>query len=150
MMEKSYPKTAVKPHIPIYAVDPDMFTPYSFNLPRLVMGAFTMLLKHIYFKLFNEKLEIFQYGKPYKLTYDFVKKHIKYHAENNNIEITNFYMIGDNPRSDIKGGNDNGFTTFLVRTGVFQGEKNDKTNPANYVVKDFNEAIKKIFELENL
>ena len=59
-------------------------------------------------------------------------------------------MIGDNPKSDIKGGNDAGWITILVKTGMFQGEKNDKTNPAKYVVKDFKQAIQLIFELENL
>jgi len=28
-------------------------------------------------------------------------------------------MIGDNPNSDIAGGNKAGFTTILVKTGVF-------------------------------
>jgi ribonucleotide monophosphatase NagD (HAD superfamily) len=35
------------------------------------------------------------------------------------IKITNSYMIGDYPKSDIAGGNAMGFTTILVRTGVF-------------------------------
>lgn len=29
-------------------------------------------------------------------------------------------MVGDNPRSDIKGGNDYGWNTILVRTGVYR------------------------------
>ena len=32
-----------------------------------------------------------------------------------NVEITKFYMIGDNPNSDIKGGNQAGWTTILVK-----------------------------------
>jgi len=35
-------------------------------------------------------------------------------------EISSFYMIGDNPRSDIKGANvREGWTSILVKTGVF-------------------------------
>jgi ribonucleotide monophosphatase NagD (HAD superfamily) len=29
-------------------------------------------------------------------------------------------MIGDNPHADIKGGNDNGCESILVKTGVWQ------------------------------
>jgi ribonucleotide monophosphatase NagD (HAD superfamily) len=48
----------------------------------------------------------------------------------------NIYMIGDNPQSDIIGGNMYGWNTCLVRTGVFQGEGNDKENPASFGVFD--------------
>jgi ribonucleotide monophosphatase NagD (HAD superfamily) len=29
------------------------------------------------------------------------------------------YMVGDSPHSDIKGGNENGFETILVKTGLY-------------------------------
>lgn len=38
-------------------------------------------------------------------------------------------MIGDNPKSDIRGGNNNGCVSILVRSGVFKGE-NDPEDPA--------------------
>lgn len=61
-------------------------------------------------------------------------------------------MIGDNPESDIAGGNKKGWTTILVKTGCFDGtkNKNDKKNPANYVVKDFKAALELIYKLEKL
>jgi ribonucleotide monophosphatase NagD (HAD superfamily) len=59
-------------------------------------------------------------------------------------------MIGDNPAVDIKGANDSGFVSVLVRTGVFEGEDNDKDDPAKYVVKDVSEAVDLILRLENL
>lgn len=44
-------------------------------------------------------------------------------------------MIGDNPKSDIAGGNAAGMNTVLVRTGVFESAaKNDKEHPATHVV----------------
>lgn len=49
-------------------------------------------------------------------------------------------MIGDNPASDIAGGNGKGWKTILVETGVFKREAetslkgNDRANPASYVV----------------
>ena len=73
------------------------------------------------------------------------------------IKISNFYMIGDNPKSDIEGANAKGWTSILVRTGVFKADDpetsrdgNDIENPATYVVQDFKEAIELIFRLENL
>ena len=77
-------------------------------------------------------------------------------ARESEIEVTNFYMIGDNPTTDIKGGNLSGCITILVKTGVFRenaesSEKgNDLQNPAKYVVDDFKAAIKLICKLEKL
>ncbi len=65
-------------------------------------------------------------------------------------------MIGDNPNSDIAGGNKAGFTTILVKSGVFNPEAptskngNDKTNPATYVVDNLQAAVDLIFEKEGL
>jgi len=60
-------------------------------------------------------------------------------------------MIGDNPKSDIAGGNAAGMNTVLVRTGVFESAaKNDKEHPATHVVQDFEAAIKLIYKLEGL
>ena len=49
-------------------------------------------------------------------------------------------MIGDNPYSDIAGADTKGWTTILVKTGVFDPEGqysvngNDKNHPATHVV----------------
>lgn len=34
-------------------------------------------------------------------------------------EKLKYYMVGDSPKSDIIGGNANGFETFLVKTGNY-------------------------------
>jgi ribonucleotide monophosphatase NagD (HAD superfamily) len=57
-------------------------------------------------------------------------------------------MIGDNPPVDIKGANDSGFVSVLVRTGVFNEGENDLENPAKYVVNDVNDAVDLILRLE--
>ena len=89
-----------------------------------------------------------KYGKPEKKTFDFAKQRLQKAAEDADISISNFYMIGDNPHADIKGGNDNECETILVRTGVWHGYEdaedgsgrfrleNDAENPATYVVDD--------------
>ena len=66
-------------------------------------------------------------------------------------------MIGDTPESDIAGANERGWTTILVRTGVFDPkaatstkEGNDRVNPADYVVEDFQASVDLIYRLEGL
>ena len=60
----------------------------------------------------------------------------------------NFYMIGDNPKADIRGANNIGWHSVLTRTGVFKGGENDNEDPATEVVSDFHEAIQKILARE--
>lgn len=90
-------------------------------------------------------------------SYIFTKKKMRSFAEEQGVEITNFYMIGDNPLSDIKGGNENDCTTIMTRTGVWSGFDtdgvkldNDAANPADHVVNNMYEAYKLILEKENI
>ena len=98
-----------------------------------------------------------KFGKPTKPTFDFAKSRLYAQASAMGVEISNFYMIGDNPHADIKGGNDNDCDSILVRTGVFSGLDpngnplaNDPQNPAKYVVEDMQEAYSLILEKEGL
>ncbi len=59
-------------------------------------------------------------------------------------------MIGDNPAVDIKGGNESGFTTILVKTGVYHETNNKNTFYPDYVVEDVYEAINLILQLEKI
>lgn len=59
-------------------------------------------------------------------------------------------MIGDNPEGDIEGANRKGWESMLVRTGLFKDGENDMKHPAKYVVQDMDEAVRKIFQLENI
>ena len=65
-------------------------------------------------------------------------------------------MIGDNPESDIAGGNAAGWKTILVKTGVFDAHAvsstkgNDRDHPATHVVEDFQAAIDLILKKEEL
>jgi ribonucleotide monophosphatase NagD (HAD superfamily) len=67
-----------------------------------------------------------------------------------NLDLCHFYMVGDNPPVDIKGANDSGLTSILVKTGVFEGEINDKLNPAKHVVNNALDAVNLVFNLESL
>ena len=102
-------------------------------------------------------MEVEQYGKPTKLTFDYAERHLQKQVKLRGIKINRFYMIGDTPSSDIGGANAKGWTTILVRTGVFDPKAetstkdgNDKENPATYVVEDFEEAVDLIYKLEGL
>lgn len=74
----------------------------------------------------------------------------------NHVEATNYYMIGDNPDSDIAGGNAKNMVTILVKTGVFREDAptslngNSREFPATHVVENFTEAIDLIWKLEGL
>jgi ribonucleotide monophosphatase NagD (HAD superfamily) len=52
-----------------------------------------------------------------------------------------FFMMGDNPKADIRGANNIGWYSFLTQTGIHQGDHNDKTDPATFVVSNFHEAV---------
>jgi len=77
-------------------------------------------------------------------------------AKKQRVKISKFYMIGDNPQSDIAGANAKGWVSILVKTGVFNPESatsvngNDGTHAATHVVNDFQAAIDLIYKLENL
>lgn len=45
-------------------------------------------------------------------------------------------QLGDNPYSDIQGANAYGFSSILVRTGVFRGKDNHHEHPATSVQAD--------------
>ncbi len=68
----------------------------------------------------------------------------------NTYEISNIYMIGDNPKSDIKGANDAKIKSILVKTGIYSKETNDLENPATYFVENFQSAIQLILKLEKV
>ena len=82
-------------------------------------------------------LERVVYGKPELATYKYADEVIASWMEqihNDEHLPSNIYMIGDNPASNIIGGNMYGWSTCLVPTGVYQGEGNDDQNPASFGV----------------
>ena len=99
------------------------------------------------------KPEIIEYGKPHSNTFEYTKKICERVAMKQNLEISNFYMIGDNPWADIKGGNNMDWNSILVKTGNYQpepGQENDYDNPATFVVEGFSDAIDLILKREGI
>jgi len=127
----------VSQRIPIYFSQGDMLCPTEHPYPRMSQGAFRIGLEAMYKSLTGVELERVVYGKPELATYKYADEIISSWMEtihNDEKLPSNIYMIGDNPASDIIGGNMYGWNTCLVRTGVFQGGANDEENPASFGV----------------
>lgn len=144
-------KDPVSQRIPIYFSQGDMLCPTEHPFPRMSQGAFRIGLEAMYKSLTGVELERVVYGKPELATYKYADEVISSWMEtihNDEKLPSNIYMIGDNPASDIVGGNMYGWNTCLVRTGVFQGGDNDEENPASFgvftnVLEAVTTAIKK-------
>ncbi|TKA22092.1 hypothetical protein B0A50_08470 [Salinomyces thailandicus] len=139
-------KDPVSQRIPIYFSQGDLLCPTEHPIPRMSQGTFRIGLEAMYKALTGEDLERVVYGKPEGATYKYADEVIMSWMDVIHNEETlpeNIYMVGDNPASDIVGGNTYGWNTCLVRTGVFQGGDNDENNPANFgVFKNVLEAVK--------
>ncbi|QKX55778.1 uncharacterized protein TRUGW13939_02876 [Talaromyces rugulosus] len=128
--------------IPIYFSQGDMLMPTAYKgPPRMTQGAFRISIETMYKALTGTDLERVVYGKPELATYKYADEVLKSWMEeihNENKIPANVYMVGDNPASDIIGGNMYGWNTCLVRTGIFQGGpgENDPKSPANFGVFD--------------
>jgi HAD superfamily hydrolase (TIGR01456 family) len=145
-------KDPVSQRIPIYFSQGDMLCPTEHPFPRMSQGAFRIGLEAMYKSLTGVDLERVVYGKPELATYKYADEVIASWMEtihNDERLPKNIYMIGDNPASDIVGGNMYGWNTCLVRTGVFQGGENDEENPASFgVFVNVLEAVKTAIKKE--
>ncbi|CAI7568877.1 unnamed protein product [Penicillium glandicola] len=142
-------KDPVATRIPIYFSQGDLLMPTDHKgLPRLTQGAFRISVEAQYKTLTGVDLERVVYGKPERATYTYADEVMKaWMEELHGVSRLpeNIYMVGDNPASDIIGGNMYGWNTCLVRTGVFQGKEgeNDPNSPANFgVFNNVLEAVK--------
>ncbi|KAA8648660.1 hypothetical protein EYZ11_010817 [Aspergillus tanneri] len=142
-------KDPVSSRIPVYFSQGDLVFPTDHKgPPRLTQGAFRIGIEAQYKALTGVDLERVVYGKPERATYTYADEVLRSWMEqihNENRLPQNVYMVGDNPASDICGGNMYGWNTCLVRTGVFQGAvtDNDTNNPANFgVFNNVLEAVK--------
>ena len=131
-----------------HIANPDTVYQDVFTLPRYCSGTFLWSLLHLYKRTHNASFEYVQYGKPNKTIFDFAKRRIAKQYPNR--KISRYYMIGDNPDVDIKGANDLGITSVLVRTGIFTGKGNDKRYPAKIVCDNVYEGVKEILNREKI
>lgn len=91
-------------------------------------------------------LKYTQFGKPHRATYEFASSALAKMAQSMGCEtMDKVYAIGDNPSSDIKGANDFGWESILVRTGVWNGRD---PSSAKFKADDIEKAVDMIFLLQ--
>ena len=126
-------------HVPLYSACSDFQYVGDFHLPRYGAGAFHAVLEDLFTRTTGHKLEQTLFGKPQRASFEFVETLID--AQHGNVE--RIYMVGDNPKTDIRGANEAGgrWKSVLTRTGMHTGLENDAEHPAYKVVDDVVQAL---------
>jgi HAD superfamily hydrolase (TIGR01456 family) len=131
----------------VYA-NPDLTFPNEFNSPRLAGGVLRVALDAVLKEVSNGKsYTAIQMGKPHQINFDHAEQalhhQIEIHSHFRGQGLNTIYMIGDNPKSDVRGANARGrpWHSILVRSGNFRGDSNDPADPADLVVDDAYQAI---------
>ena len=89
--------------VDLYFTSNDLLYADSWNEPRFGSGAYNIMFKAIFEEQYGFAPKFHLYGKPYTLMYDFVERRIQKVCTERNVQISTFYMIGDNTQSDIEG-----------------------------------------------
>ncbi|KAI0256428.1 HAD-like domain-containing protein, partial [Lactifluus subvellereus] len=106
--------------------NPDLQWRSEFPRPRLGQGAFREAFQAVFKALTGAPYPHVQYGKPTAPTYDLAEKMLharmkELHGESvgSDIQPRFSWPCSDNPESDIAGANAAGWSSILVRTGVY-------------------------------
>lgn len=78
-----------------------MVWPNTWPTPRYGPRIFLIALDSIMKEYYGFGSEVVQYGKPELTTFQFAHDIMDKRAKEQGIEISNYYMIGDTPESDI-------------------------------------------------
>ncbi|KAL3719034.1 hypothetical protein ACJRO7_004044 [Eucalyptus globulus] len=147
---------------PLYFAADDLEYQAAFPMERLGMGAFRVALESVFNRIHHHPLEYVSFGKPNPFVFDNAEtmlrqlslSHCDVHGMDDvspqSYSFSTLYMVGDNPSVDIKGAQQAGHPWFsiLTRTGVFKGEDNDTSFPADLVVDTVEEAVDYILSRE--
>ncbi|KAL3750875.1 hypothetical protein ACJRO7_011803 [Eucalyptus globulus] len=128
----------------------------TFPAERLGVGAFRIALEAIYNRTHPILLAYTSYGKPNPFVYANAETVLRNLMPSllSNLDVENtinsgihcfksLYMIGDNPKIDIRCARQAGDPWFsiLTRTGVFKGKDNHSEFPADLVVDTVEDAV---------
>ncbi|KAI4100579.1 MAG: hypothetical protein LQ339_005435 [Xanthoria mediterranea] len=120
-------------NVPLYFSNPDLHWASQYHIPRLGQGGFKAAFMGVWKETHRGiPLEEKTIGKPSQETYAFAEKRLVKHRrallgipKGETVGLRKVYMVGDNPLSDIQGGNTylsplgSVWNTILVRTGVY-------------------------------
>lgn len=126
----------------------DLIWSTDFPAPRLGQGAFKIALDSLYKTLTGNELKSTSFGKPHGATYQFAEQVLESIQPQSAQRNRRVYAVGDNPAADIQGANGYGWTSVLVRTGVFTGKGNSPDFPADIVCENVEEAVESIITQE--
>lgn len=129
---------------PLYYSHGDVVWATSYDLPRFGMGALRKCIETLYTESTGKDLGSTLIGKPHPTTYRYATQVLtewRRKAHRIDKDPTRVYMIGDSPFSDIRGANQFGWISILVRTGVFQGGENAEDYPAKSVQNNVLDAV---------
>lgn len=142
-----------QPHI--YFSNPDLWFAAEFGLPRLGQGGFRAAFEGLWRTVSGDASLDRQFtvmGKPSQATYDFAERRLiglqkrLFAGEAPGPDLKRFYMVGDNPASDIAGANNyrspfgTSWSSLLVKTGVWDGVSVPDPEPTA-VVNDVHSAV---------
>ncbi|KAH8984516.1 HAD hydrolase [Lactarius akahatsu] len=142
------------PPVELVFCNPDLQWRSEFPRPRLGQGAFREAFQAVHQAVTGAPYPYTQFGKPTTQTYEFAEKML--HArmvELHGVSVTSdiqprFYMIGDNPESDIAGANAAGWSSILVRTGVYDPADGPPTHKPTHEAENVEAAVHWAIERE--
>ncbi|CCM05686.1 uncharacterized protein FIBRA_07917 [Fibroporia radiculosa] len=130
----------------------DMLWKSDFQRPRFGQGAFRVAFQAVYESLTGSKYPCVQYGKPTEATYMFAKQVLRDRFRDLygrvSVKEPHVYMVGDNPESDVIGANAAGWSSLLVRTGVYDPRQGPPAHVPTHEVEDVLEAVTWAIERE--
>jgi len=132
----------------------------NFSVARLGQGAFRVALEAVYKELTGEKLHALTFGKPELSTYEYANDLLQHMLQTSEtkapqyVSPENVWMIGDNPYSDIAGAfvnliigaNNFGWSSVLVRTGVYRDIEGPPAHKPTFVADNVEMAVRTIME----
>ena len=128
-------------YVDLYLTCPDIEFSHSYHLPRMtgIRPLLLALQANLDAAYPGMRAEYKQYGKPSRLTFEYTEGVLREHAFGLGVDITEIYMIGDNPSGDIAGANrmGKGWNSILVQSGIYKpGTHLEGDHKPTYEVED--------------
>ena len=111
--------------VKVITTNPDWTFTTGHPEPRMCANYLYLFIETGFEKYNGYPLEITKPGKPTKETSEYAENQLEVLAKEMDVEISEIYMIGDNPASDIQGANVVGWNSILVETGVYRPDNEE-------------------------